>query len=218
VKTNDVVAPFAGFGLDAMVLNDYDQIKGELDGDPVFKTIKSKRGVLDYGFAITLRSIWKLIINAPTTNIKVYAGEFASEIDSDGMPICDYNNGELMYEGSALMVGASTIPYYGMGFRMFPQANPSIPGFQLRVVNIKPHEFITNLPAFLTSELSHKHITDFRCINKVSIETESPVPAQIGGNFVGEIQEMSIEDVTISAILGSESIKNLSKNKDNYRQ
>jgi diacylglycerol kinase family enzyme len=65
VKTNDVVAPFAGFGLDAMVLNDYDQIKGELDGDPVFKTIKSKRGVLDYGFAITLRSIWKLIINAP---------------------------------------------------------------------------------------------------------------------------------------------------------
>jgi len=218
IKTNGIVAPFAGFGLDAMVLNDYDEIKNELDDDPIFGTIRAKRGALDYGFAITLRSIWKLIVNAPITNIKVYCdGGHAAEIDEHGMSVYEYENGDLIYNGSALMVGASTIPYYGMGFKMFPQANPSLPGFQLRVINIKPHELITNLPAFLTSDLSHEHITDFRCIGDITIEAESSVPAQIGGNFIGQIEEMAVQDVEIDAVLGSASVKNLSKYKDNYR-
>lgn len=219
VKINNIVAPFAGFGLDAMVLNDYDQVKNELDRDPVFGAIKSKRGALDYGFAITLRSIWKLIINAPTTVVKIYnIDNLATEIDSDGVLMCSYSADDLVYSGSSLMVGASTVPYYGMGFRMFPQANPSIPGFQLRVVNIKPYELLTNLPSFLTSELSHKHITDFRFNSKARIEIKTPVPAHIGGNYIGKIREMTIESVQISAVLGSYSVKSLSKNKDNFRQ
>lgn len=215
VKVGEFVTPFAGVGLDAMVLSDYDDIKGELDDDPLFGAMKSQRGKLDYGLAVSLRSIWKFILDIPMFNIKVTSlGNNATRIDRNGLFVGgNIGQGEEIYSGSAIIAATSTIPYYGMGFKMFPQANPNNSGFQFRVVNMRPHELIAELPKFMVSDLFHEHISDFRC-DKIHIQLEKETPSQVGGNFHGEICEMIVENMMITAVLGSR--KSLSE-KTTYR-
>jgi diacylglycerol kinase family enzyme len=218
VRIGDKIAPFAGLGIDALILEDYEQVKGELNHDPMFKMIENLRGSLDYGLAISLMSLWKVVNKKTKSNViikNVHQTEKSFQIDEQGWSIGpEVEENGIVYNGSASMVAVSTVPYYGMGFKMFPQVNPSNPGFQLRVINLKVRELLMNFPFFLMSDMFHNHISDFVC-SAVTIKTERNVPFQIGGNSAGNVNEVTIDYVQVPVVLGENKVGQLKK--DNYR-
>lgn len=219
LKIKDKIAPFAGIGLDAMILEDYETVKGELNEDPVFKIIESQRGPMDYGLAISLLSFWKVLMGHTKSNVTItnVSDSEAYQIDEHGFVVGNRKGkGETIYHGTAGMIAGSTVPYYGMGFKMFPQVNPSAEGFQLRVINLKIHELITSFPFFIMGDIFHKHITDYHC-KSVSIKMERNVPFQLGGDSMGKTNALIIDSVQIPVVLGRHKVKELSDERNNYR-
>jgi diacylglycerol kinase family enzyme len=94
--------------------------------------------------------------------------------------------GDVLYQGPARIVGLSTIPYYGFGFRMFPYAEERKDRMALRVANLTPLEFVRNARAIWKGDyVNPETIWDF-LVQDVEIEMDPATAFQIGGDTKGE--------------------------------
>ena len=93
--------------------------------------------------------------------------------------------GSIVYEGKAKLASASTIPYYGFGFRFFPFADEREDRMNLRVTTISVAAFIANFPSIWRGEFRDPNVvTDF-LVQDITFEMDPPTPFQIGGDFLG---------------------------------
>jgi diacylglycerol kinase family enzyme len=192
VRVGGRVAPFIGCGADAEILEDYAGVCRALRGTALGPIAE---GPLGYALAVATRSVWKLLVQRrPTITIR-NAGEPAYLMDREGRPGGPpVGRGELLYHGPAVLCAASTLPSYGFGFRLFPQA-PAARGagrFQLRVMNSRVLSVLLNLPAFCRGEYFDSDIKDYACTT-VEIESDQPLPLQLGGDAAGRSSRLRLE-------------------------
>lgn len=176
--------PFAGVGIDAAVINDYNWLKNAL-GDTALSPLAT--GVPGYGLAIALRSAPRYLLERRASYCEIVnAGRPAHRLDARGRRIgCAIGRGEVLYAGPCMMAAASTVPFYGFGLKVFPFAQ-SYPGMlQLRIATqISVPTVVRNLQRIWSGEFEHPGLIDFHA-ERVTVQFERPVPLQVGGDAEG---------------------------------
>jgi diacylglycerol kinase family enzyme len=180
--------PFAGVGVDAAILNDYNWLKDRLVGTPLQGL---GLGVTGYGLAVALRSAPRTLLERrPAYCEIVNTGRQAWRLDGQGRRVGPpVRHGELLYAGPCLMAGASTVPFYGMGLRIFPFAQQARGMMQLRVVTDPAvATLLLNIHRIWSGEFEHEKLLDFQ-VDRVTLRFERPMPLQVGGDAEGWRQE-----------------------------
>jgi diacylglycerol kinase family enzyme len=176
--------PFAGVGVDAAVLNDYNWIRGRLAGTPFARL---GLGAAGYGLAVALRSAPRAVMERrPSYCEVVNVGRPAWRLDGTGARIGrPIAHGELLYAGPCMFAAASTVPYYGLGLRAFPFAEKAPGMMQVRLATrIGVPTLLMNLPSIWSGGFAHEALLDFHA-ERVALRFERPVPLQIGGDAEG---------------------------------
>lgn len=182
------LTPFAGFGLDAMVLEDHDAVERALK--PLNFTVGAGTG---YALSVLLRSIPRTFLAESPEIIATNIGAPAVAIDDTGRPSGEaIPSGSVIYRGRAAIASASTIPYVGLAMRLFPYIENGSERFQLRVADTGVLEILGNLPAIWRGTYRADSIRDFLCTS-VLIEADPASPFQIGGDLVGRRERAVIE-------------------------
>jgi len=182
--------PFAGVGIDAAVLNDYNWIRTQLQDTPLRLL---GRGAPGYGLAVALRSAPRYLLERrPCYCELVNTGRPAWRLDAHGNRIGrPVNHGELLYAGPAMMAAASTVPYYGLGLRAFPFAEKAPGMMQVRVATHLPlHTILLNLGSIWAGDFTHPGLLDFHA-DRVALRFEKPMPLQVGGDAEGWRDELT---------------------------
>lgn len=182
--------PFAGVGLDAAILNDYNWVKTRLADTPLRGL---GLGVPGYGLAVALRSAPRYLMERrPGYCEVVNAGRAAWRLDARGNRIGrPIEHGELLYAGPCALAAASTVPYYGLGLKAFPFAERSPGMFQLRLASVVPVAgALLQLPRLFSGDFQHEALHDFSA-ERVALTFERPMPMQIGGDAEGWRDEVA---------------------------
>ena len=182
--------PFAGVGIDAAVLNDYNWLRRRLQGSALGRVTA---GVSGYGVAVAIRSAPRQFLTRPAYCEIVNSGRPAWRLDSRGRRVGrPIETGELLHAGPCMMAAGSTVPYYGFGLRAFPFAL-SRPGMMhLRVASrIGVGTLLANVRRIWSGEFEHPGLLDFQ-VERVSIQCERPMPIQVGGDAEGYRQTLDL--------------------------
>lgn len=184
VEAEGMLSPFCGFGIDAVMLRDYNRVKALLARGPLKRLAP---GPLAYAIAATTKT-WPSYVVRKTPHCRVInEGSDAVRVGEKGAIIgSPIRKGAVLYEGPAKLVCAATIPYYGFGFRMFPYAEDRPDRMQLRITNISPAAFVANFPGIWRGEYEDLSHTFDYFVDDVAIEMDPPTSFQIGGDVRGE--------------------------------
>ncbi|MEK6607708.1 MAG: diacylglycerol kinase family protein [Myxococcota bacterium] len=188
LEVDGKLTPFAGFGLDALILEDHHRVEGTLASLGV--NVGANAG---YALSILLRSIPRYAIadypEITVTNI----GAPAILLDADGQPLGDpVAAGEVLFQGRASIASASTIPFVGLNLRLFPHARRERGRFNLRVADAGPLEILGHLPSLWRGTWRSASIHDFLC-TAIAVESTPKSPFQIGGDPAGRRERAVIE-------------------------
>ena len=183
--------PFAGLGIDAAVLNDYNWLRERLAG-----TLLERLGLgaAGYGLAVALRSAPRVLLERrPSYCEIVNAGRPAFRLDANGERIGPaIAGGELLYAGPCMLAAAGTVPYYGLGLRAFPFAARAPGMMHLRVATrIGVPTLLLNVPRIWSGAFSHEGLLDFHA-DRVSLRFDRPMPLQVGGDAEGWRDEIAL--------------------------
>jgi diacylglycerol kinase family enzyme len=176
--------PFAGVGIDAAVLNDYNWLRARLAGTPLARL---GLGAAGYGLAVALRSAPRALLERrPSYCEIVNVGRPAWRLDATGERIGKpIGHGELLHAGPCMLAATSTVPYYGLGLRAFPFTGRAPGMMQLRVATrIDVSTLVMNLPRIWSGGFVHEGLLDFH-VDRVALRFERPMPLQIGGDAEG---------------------------------
>jgi diacylglycerol kinase family enzyme len=178
--------PFAGVGVAAAVLEDYNWLKRRLG-----RRVAS--GVKGYGLAIALRSAPRQILQRPVYCEIVNTGRTAWRVGPDGEPVGrPIERGDLLYSGPCMLAAGGTVPYYGFGLRAFPFAGRRPGAMQLRVATRIPvAALLANVSRIFAGEFSHPGLLDFMA-DRVSMSFDRPVPLQVGGDAEGSRERVEM--------------------------
>lgn len=184
IEVEDFIAPFCGFGVDAVVLNDYSQVRRMLQRTPLRRFAA---GPFTYAISSVTRSIpSSLFRRMPHCRIINDGGE-AFRIGAQGSilgsPIA---SGEVIYEGPIRLCALSTIPYYGYGLRMFPYCEERADRMHLRVSTIGATQFVRNFGSIWRGDFDDPEVLFDYLVESVTLEMDPPTPFQIGGDPRGE--------------------------------
>jgi diacylglycerol kinase family enzyme len=181
---NGLSAPFVSLGYDGQIVNDYETMKSRLR-HPLLKKVFST--LFGYLFTIFFNSLPKIIfrekcnvtIISNTPGIMIHHQHGIDEW-------VEFEAGTVLYEGSAGLITAGTIPFYGFGFRMFPYIQTETAFFQLRVVNIPLWKILLNVwPKVWRGTFRDQQLHDY-LVQDVDIITDRLMDYQIGGDAHGQ--------------------------------
>lgn len=189
VQVDGVLAPFCGFGVDAVVLQDYEAVKRALGRTPLARL---GRGAAGYTVSSLTRSLPRYLVHRPAQCRVINRGAPCFRVSSSGVMHAPIRSGEVVFEGPARLVAVATIPYYGYGFRAFPYAEERPDRMHLRIANLSALSFVRHFPAIWRGEHQDpQHIADF-LVQEVDLQMEPATPFQIGGDFHCETHEMRV--------------------------
>jgi diacylglycerol kinase family enzyme len=184
IEVEGYIAPFCGFGADAVVLRDYADIKQVVSRTPLRRYAA---GPLSYAVASATRSLPSFFFRRMPHCRIVNDGADAFRIGAKGSilgrPI---PRGETVYEGPTKLCGLSTIPYYGFGLRAFPYADERPDRMHLRLTTIDPVSFAANFAAIWRGDYENPHVLFDYLVESVTIDMDPPTAFQIGGDPHGE--------------------------------
>ena len=167
VSTSDGLVPFAGFGWDATILNDYDSFKESVRETAVESVATGLGG---YAASIVTRSIpsalgsdrkhARITANGPAVLIHPKTGDVLDEYLAD----------DVIYEGVVDQLAASTIPYWGFNVRMFPHCTKRPGFFELRCYHGGVANILKTVPfRFWSGDFEEHECADFLCTD-ISVE------------------------------------------------
>jgi diacylglycerol kinase family enzyme len=190
VEVDGEMAPFCGFGVDAMVLEDYAAVKRLLSGT-LLERLGS--GPLGYTLSTLTRSLPRSLVRRPTRCVIINRGAECYRVGQSGIITgAAIQMGEVVFEGPARLVGVATIPYYGYGFRAFPFAEERPDRMHLRISNLSAPTVVRHLSEIWRGEYQHPDkVSDF-LVQNVEIRMDTPTPFQIGGDFRCEATQMQV--------------------------
>ena len=199
VEAEGALFPFAGLGVDAAVLNDYNQIKTAARGK-WWQTLS--RGIRGYVVAAYTKTLPNLI-RRPKVRVKVInlgrpafkIGPYGTE---KGEPI---PQGGVIYQGTTTMLACANTPYYGYKLKLFPFASKRYGRFQLRICDMNIAQCAVNVWAAWSGKLRHPQMHDYY-VDRVRVIFEDSMPYQFGGEAMGYRKEItfSLSEVPIQMI------------------
>lgn len=196
VETEDgELTPFAGMGYDGLVLNDYVWLKNRARENPLGKA--AAEGLGGYLAAMLFKSV-PAEIRAPKTTLRLRSNHDAIFMrpTPHGDEEVVIKAGEPLFEGSAATVSVGSIPYFGFGFTMFPFAMQKPGHISLRIVGAPIPSILANLwPGVWRGEWRHPMLLDFH-IKDVQVESDRPLPYQLGGDAAGSRTSLSFKTST----------------------
>ncbi|MEE2755777.1 MAG: diacylglycerol kinase family protein [Myxococcota bacterium] len=190
MKINGQRTTFGGFGWDAHILNNYNnmRIKAEKFG-PSRALFKTVGGYLVAGLG---QSVPQFMLNRPSYNVKVVNGQgIGFRLGSDGAILERIAPGAVAFEGTISMGCFGTTPYYGYKMNIMPYADKSSGLFQLRLIDMKPLAAVRNLRKIWQGSCTHPGLIDFQ-LSSCRIEFDQAAPLQIAGDASGETQAIDI--------------------------
>jgi diacylglycerol kinase family enzyme len=190
IEVEGYVAPFCGFGVDAVVLRDYGRTKDFLSRGPLRRFAP---GALSYAISSITQSIPSYVLR-PVPHCRVInLGADAYRIGERGAKLgAPVRAGEVIYEGRARLVAAGSIPYYGFGLRMFPYADDRPDRMHLRIAVVTSLEFVANFPAIWRGEYENLETVFDYLVEGVRIEMDPETPFHIGGDALGARREVTL--------------------------
>lgn len=187
IEAGGRATPFAGVGLDAAVLNDYCAVKRRLSGGPFAKFAS---GVPGYAISAFTRTLPHYLVNRKMPEIEVVNGEgVATLLGPKGETIREFGPGDVLFRGPAQMCAASTVPFYGFNFKMFPFAGQAPGKMQLRVSNLSPMTIVTHLDSIWKGRFRHPQVYDFH-VESFTVRANEKLPLQVGGDAEGYLDEV----------------------------
>ncbi len=179
--------PFAGLGVDAAILNDYNEIKRRAQGKWWQSIAKGLTGYLIAGYLKTVPNY----LRRPSHRVRITnLGRPAFRIAPNGREIGKpIPTGGLLYEGLASTVCCASMPFYGYGMKMFPHATRRAGRFQLRLANMSALQMACAVPSVWKGGTA-PGIQDYY-IDSAHIEFEDDMPYQLGGEAMGYRREMT---------------------------
>lgn len=189
VEVDGICAPFAGFGYDALILNNYVRFKKLVSGSPL-KPLGE--GLTGYALSISFLSVPQAALKKfPDVEVR-NAGAPARRIDDDGnhtgAPIPE---GGLLYKGPARFVSAGTCPNFGFNFKVFPFAGKQPARMHLRVACTGVAQALWNLPAIWQGKWRSPTFHDF-FVERIHVKCDGPMPLQVGGDAKGYHDELTM--------------------------
>ncbi len=174
------LTPFAGLGLDAQILEDFHATTKALDAFGVGRHLgPGVRYALAVGLKSTPRFMFRQLQEVVAINLGAPAWRIGAGGQRIGAPIA---HGQVLYRGRCSLAAGSTIPYYGLGMKMFPYAQEMPGRFNLRCSSSSTAEILGNLPAVWRGVYASDTVADF-LVDKVELRLERPAPIQIGGDL-----------------------------------
>jgi len=184
VEAERMLSPFCGFGIDAVMLKDYNAVKSLLARGPLKRLAP---GPVAYAVAATTRTLPSYFLRRTPHCRVINEGSDAVRVGLKGSILgAPMRKGAVLYEGPAKVACVATIPYYGFGFRMFPYAEDRPDRMQLRISNISPAGFVANFQSIFRGEYEDLETTFDYFVDDVTIEMDPPTSFQIGGDVRGE--------------------------------
>lgn len=181
VEVCGMVAPFAGTGWDAIILDDYHATKATR-----WMPRALREGMPGYFVSLATRSVPRAI-RARRVEVEVEnLGSEAMLVGPDGIarPIPGAGPGSVLYRGPLSVAGCGTSPDLGFGFRAFPFAG-SVPGrFAARVYAAPVFGAVARMPALWRG--AHPLPDDHHwMLDHCRMRFSEPVPFQVGGDTRG---------------------------------
>ena len=183
---------FGGFGYDALVLNDYIDMKKNYTEGFKWKLANSLVGYLGTIFA---KSIPKITIESFNLNVRVI-----NESDqpvykcshSKGLEETDYKKGDTLYEGKCQASVFGTTSDYGFGLKVMPWAMTKKGYFQVRTSDVGAMIPLMNIKRLWQGKIEHPRIYDF-LVTEARLEFEDESPFQLGGDPEGYRQSLHVK-------------------------
>ncbi|MDP8255479.1 MAG: diacylglycerol kinase family protein [Candidatus Alcyoniella australis] len=191
LEAEDRLFHFGGFGVDAMVLNDYIEFKRRFSKGFTWKVANSLWGYL---IALATKSIPKVLTS--NMHFKIRAINMSDEpiyriSHSKGREELNVGKGETIFQGDALMAGFGTTNYYGFKLNVFPFAT-SIPGYcQLLIGNPPVPKLLANIRKVWRGVYEHPDLHYF-LVKQVRLELEQDAPFQLGGDPEGYHKDLDL--------------------------
>ena len=182
LESMGIRCPFAGFGWDADILNDYDELKSTVRSTALEQYVTGLGG---YALSIAAKSIPRAARAAPIQVCLRARAAGAQELDRFGHVAKEFEPGEIFFEGPAHVVGASAIPNWGFNIHMFPYANRKNDEFEIRVFTGSVGSILRNLPSWWKGSLPSENYRDF-VASDVEVELRSgPMAYHVAGDPKG---------------------------------
>lgn len=183
VEVEGVMTPFAGYGVDALAIKHFQEVKGAFEKVPVLRRFGT--GGLAYFTSIAGRTMPQVLIQKRGRVRIVNEGDDAFYLDKDGRPSGEaIKKDEVIFEGDFRAVLMSTIPYWGFGARVFPFAEERSDRFNLRMVNIGSLDVAMNIRSIWEGSFRDSRVKDFLC-EAVRLEFDKETALEIGGDAGG---------------------------------
>lgn len=177
------MAPFAGMGHDASVLNDYIALKRRFEHTK-FKPLLCS--VLGYALAALTKSIPRQLSNGKKPRVKIISTQPCKKMvrrNGQDLEIL-IPAGSVLYEGLAPVVSVGSIKVFGYSFTMFPFVGVEPNLIQLRVSSCPMPTMLGNLYPIWKGTFRHPELHDF-LVSDVIVESDCPLPYQVGGDACG---------------------------------
>jgi hypothetical protein len=187
VEVCGTIAPFAGTGWDAEIIDDFHAQKTGFGVLPA----KARMGLAGYLQGMFLRTIPRHVVEPQPTVKVVNTGADALTVDDAGnvVPLPGGEHGKVLYEGPVSVCAAGTSEEWGFGFRAFPFARRVPRRFCFRIYAGRAVEATLRMRSLWTGAhpvpKMHTWILD-RCRATFSRE----VPFQVGGDRLGRRAEV----------------------------
>ena len=187
VEAEGTLFPFAGLGIDAAVLNDYNELKQAASGRWWQSTCKGLPGYLAAAYLKTIPNY----LRRPKQRVRITnLGRPAFRVDANGREVGPaIPTGGTVYDGDAATVCCGTMPFYGYKLKIFPHATRRAGRFQLRCVDMNPIQMAMNIGKVWRGE-TPKGIHDFYA-DRVHVEYRDAMPYQLGGEAMGYRTEVT---------------------------
>jgi len=202
-SSSSYVTFFAGLGFDSLLLQDYQNLQHWTKSNFPNSRNGFFSGVWGYCVALFTRTLPKC------SNLRKAAHKVKVRITTTAPSLwIDHRRGDVirpvdeksttLYCGTAGIVAASTVPYYGGGLRLFPFSRLYSDKLQLRIGRIHPLRGVVNLPFIFSGSYRDRNQNTFGCIDFVGKDFTVQVlsdtyPLQQSGESVGPCEKVKFE-------------------------
>jgi diacylglycerol kinase family enzyme len=188
LEVEGTLTPFAGVGLDAIMVSHYVATKELLAKTPLRPL---SAGLFSYVVGAFTRTVPYYLSHRAPHVVITNAGAPALRLNREGRQVgAPVAAGEVIYAGPFKMVSCATIPTYGFGFRIFPFAEERQDRMSLRIVNVHTFDAATSVVAIRKGTYRSSRMHDI-LVDKVHVCVDPPVPYQIGGDPQGPRREIT---------------------------
>ncbi|HUB09773.1 MAG TPA: diacylglycerol kinase family protein [Myxococcales bacterium] len=183
--------PFAGFGIDAAIINDYAWLNRRYGSTP-WRRLAS--GAAGYAAAIAGRTVPHYLTGRGMANVVVVnegakAQRVHRGLERIGEPV---PRGGILYQGPCNVLAGSTVPCFGFNFKFFPFAGKVAGMMHLRISKLPTTGIIGNLPSIWKGKYDNTDVCwDYVC-DRVSVKFDRAMPLEIGGDAEGYRETLSL--------------------------